>query len=160
LERARRNTRLLEKYHRREGLLRQLIEEKASGCEPDIEGWKWLHELVTNLTEMGMSSEESDDENGVAVFRVRALPWRRDIEKELSLVDALGSQRGSLYQKRGAKPAKRVRGTQLLSSRPPAAGLPRALYRNEWWNEREDNYRRLTLGVPEKDFMWMNLVRN
>ncbi|TFK46535.1 hypothetical protein OE88DRAFT_1739412 [Heliocybe sulcata] len=145
LERARRNTRHLEKYHRREGLLRQLIEEKASSREPDIKGWKWLHELVMNLTEMGMSSEESDDENGVAVFRVRALPWRRDIEKELSL-------------KRGAKPAKRVWGTHLLSSRPPAVGLPRALYRDEWWNEREDNYRRLTLGVPEKDFMWMNLA--
>ncbi|KAI6095071.1 hypothetical protein F5141DRAFT_967601, partial [Pisolithus sp. B1] len=56
--------------------------------EDDVDAWKWLKDLITSLGEHGMSSEESGVENEVeVVLRVKNLPWRRSIERELDLID-------------------------------------------------------------------------
>ncbi|KAI6128615.1 hypothetical protein EDD16DRAFT_1458983, partial [Pisolithus croceorrhizus] len=60
----------------------------AEENEDDADAWKWLKDLTTTLGEHGMSSEESGIENEVeVVLRVKTLPWRRSVERELDLID-------------------------------------------------------------------------
>ncbi|KAI5995119.1 hypothetical protein EDD15DRAFT_2195742 [Pisolithus albus] len=56
--------------------------------EDDLDAWKWLHKLITQLGKHGMSSEESSIENEIEeVLRVKNMEWRRCINRELELVD-------------------------------------------------------------------------
>ncbi|KAF8580840.1 hypothetical protein K439DRAFT_1355901, partial [Ramaria rubella] len=50
--------------------------------------WEWLQRLVQLLGMEGMSSEESGKEGDLEdVLQVKTIPWRRDLEKELAIID-------------------------------------------------------------------------
>ncbi|KAH7917377.1 hypothetical protein BV22DRAFT_979951, partial [Leucogyrophana mollusca] len=59
-------------------------EEEAA----DAMVWEWLKDIVERLGEDGMSSEESSVEDEVdVVLRTKIMPWRRDISRELAIID-------------------------------------------------------------------------
>ncbi|KAI5980351.1 hypothetical protein EDC04DRAFT_2618875 [Pisolithus marmoratus] len=61
---------------------------KSEDPDDDLRSWKWLQRLINTLGEHGMSSEESSVENGIEnVLRVKNLEWRKNINKELEIVD-------------------------------------------------------------------------
>jgi hypothetical protein len=114
--------------------------------------------MVKTLGHEGMSSEESEVEDEInTVLRVKTLEWRRDIEKELGIIDSARVAGPRTFGKSGAKPMIRRRGDKLLlSKREPPTGLPRPFYDNAWF-EKERNRAR-TLEVPDVRFKWMHIV--
>ncbi|KAI6098900.1 hypothetical protein EV401DRAFT_2146648 [Pisolithus croceorrhizus] len=76
------------KYHRRVMVLDEMVKLKSEVQDDDLQSWKWLQSLIKTLGKHGMSSEESSVENGVEnVLRVKNMPWRRNIDRELEIVD-------------------------------------------------------------------------
>ena len=49
--------------------------------------WSFLNTVVRTLGTEGMSSDDSDTEDMVAMYRTRLMPWRMDISKELKIID-------------------------------------------------------------------------
>jgi len=69
-------------------ILDTIITIKSEDLHDDLLSWKWLQRLIKTLGEDGMSSEESSVENSVTnVLRVKNMDWRRNIEKELEIID-------------------------------------------------------------------------
>jgi hypothetical protein len=139
-----------------------MLSIKAAEKAADTEIWKWLKELMNRLGEDGMSSEESDVEDGPngphSVYRVKKLKWRRDIEQELAIIDALRFKSG-IFTERGAQPVARTRTrNNPTSDREAPKGWPRSLYDRDWFNEKDEEYRQLTLHIPEEDFKWMKVI--
>jgi hypothetical protein len=134
------------------------VAEKAA----DVDIWKWVHKLIDRLGEDGTSSEESGIEDGPngpqAVYRVKIPPWRRNIEQELAIIDKLRVRSG-IFSERGAQPVTRIRASNNpTSDRDAPKGWPRALYDNDWFNEKDEEYRELTLNISEEDFKWMKVI--
>jgi hypothetical protein len=123
----------------------------------DLRIWKWLLKLVKQLGPEGMSSEESDDQNDTeVVFRVKRLPWRRDITKELSLIDAIRLKEKGIFAPQGSKPVKRIHGGERLVSIREAPGfLPRELYNEDWL--KEQRFPHLKPGFSSLQFDWIEI---
>ena len=76
----------------------------------DLAIWEWLQELVCSLGVDGMSSDESEDDDDTEIlYRVKSMPWRRDIRKELDIIDAIRVKEKGMFSRQGSKPAKRIR---------------------------------------------------
>jgi hypothetical protein len=121
--------------------------------------WTWLLNLVETLGPDGMSSEESevgeDDIN--SVYRVKVLPWRRNIERELSLIDSERRQAHQVFARSGAMPVRRIRrADNPVSSRRPRKGLPRSLYDDTWIGSVPG--RSLSMEVSKARFKWMEII--
>jgi hypothetical protein len=128
---------------------------------PDAALWKWLSEMIAKLGKDGMSSEESDDEtnDGInPVLRPRILPWRRDIEGELRILDDQRHLDEDIFAPQGAKPVRRIRSPRNPpSNRKLVIGLPRAFYNHTWLTGQTDHYREKTLEVSKEVFQWMQI---
>ncbi|KAI5992126.1 hypothetical protein EDD15DRAFT_2124318, partial [Pisolithus albus] len=76
------------KYSRRKAILDHIVATKSEVPDDDLRSWQWLQRLINSLGEHGMSSEESSVENGIEnVLRVKRMEWRRNIDKELDIID-------------------------------------------------------------------------
>lgn len=95
--------------------------------------WEWLLHVIELLGEGGMSSDESEvDAAGQAVYRVNTMPWRRDMSKEMDILDSQRKE-AHLFSKKGSKPLGRTRkGDVGESRRPEIQALPKILYNQEW----------------------------
>jgi hypothetical protein len=134
-----------------------VIDIKESEHASDTPIWKWLHQLIKTLGEDGTSSDESevDEQTGCTVYRVHKMPWRRNIDFEISMIDKLRFTDKDLFSNRGSKPSPRSRSNRNRdSSRMPPKGLPKAVYNSEWIANRGDKRK---LGISKKPFEWMNL---
>ncbi|KAF8583153.1 hypothetical protein K439DRAFT_1283732, partial [Ramaria rubella] len=70
---------------RSDGYLEELIRDKFKRLRVL---WRAIQKLLFLLGVDGMSSEESATENDIeTVYRVKILTWRRDIEKELRIIN-------------------------------------------------------------------------
>ncbi|KII84691.1 hypothetical protein PLICRDRAFT_179492, partial [Plicaturopsis crispa FD-325 SS-3] len=108
------------------------IATEEAGAHDASDKWHHLHTMVETLTVHGMSSEESSEENGFAVMRVRNMPWRRPIGPELQLIDSIHTKKPELFAA-GAKPVPRTRDGDRQSSRREAVRrLPTPFYDAEW----------------------------
>ena len=84
----------------------------------DADRVKWKKILVTEF----MSSDESGEEDGQAVFIVKKLPWRSErVSKFFERLDTAQMSRVTEQANRQMKP--RIR-KDLLSSRPAPHGFP------------------------------------
>lgn len=141
-----------------------MVEFKIAAATGDRRGdlkiWKWLHTLLKHLGTDGMSSEESSIEGLEKVYRVNTLPWRRDLDKYLDLIDNERGVADHKFAEAGSKPIRRIRhsGNQV-SSRKPACGLPKNLYDKKWLDDIEGEYPELTLNVSAEQFEWINFHR-
>jgi hypothetical protein len=134
-----------------------MIELKESEHASDTPIWKWLRQLIKTLGEDGTSSDESevDEETGFTIYRVHKMPWRRNIDFEISTIDRLRLKDKELFSNKGSKPSPRTRSTRNQdSTRMPPKGLPKALYNSEWIASRGDKRK---LGISKKPFEWMSL---
>ncbi|KII87893.1 hypothetical protein PLICRDRAFT_30412 [Plicaturopsis crispa FD-325 SS-3] len=108
------------------------IATEEAGAHDASDKWHHLHTMVETLTVHGMSSEESSEENGFEVMRVRNMPWRRPIGPELQLIDSIHTKKPELFAA-GAKPVPRTRDGDRQSSRREAVRrLPTSFYDAEW----------------------------
>jgi hypothetical protein len=60
--------------------------------------WGWLQQVIVMLGHDGMGSDESDMEDNIhIVYRVKPLPWRRNMKKEMDIIDSGRIQRPNLF---------------------------------------------------------------
>jgi hypothetical protein len=136
----------------------QIVEGKLKEPPPEEEVWKWLHEMLCTLGHDGMSSDESDAGDSVDDgYKVKVLSWRRNIDKELEIIDSARKDESSRFAKQGSKPVKRVRGEDCpISTREPVGGLPKAFYDKKWLSQ--DRHRELRLGVSKEQLAWPRII--
>ncbi|KAI6095595.1 hypothetical protein F5141DRAFT_1068215 [Pisolithus sp. B1] len=143
---SRQATRRRNKYHRRKTVLDCIVAMKSETSDDDLGSWN-------------MSSEESSVENGIEnVLRVKKLEWRRNIDKELEIVDLQRVLDKDIFCSQGSKPLPRKHAPDNpISSRVPVVGLPMALYDDTWILQLTE-CRRESLEISKAPFPWMKLV--
>ena len=119
-----------------------MIQLKHEEGATDVSAWQWMEWLLRHLSEDGMSSDESDIEGELdtTVFRVKTMPWRCNIDKELSIIDKQQVKDKDIFSPRGSKPGPRIRHYH----NPPSdhchvSNLPREFYDNDWFEEQDPN---------------------
>ncbi|KAI6094953.1 hypothetical protein F5141DRAFT_1222764 [Pisolithus sp. B1] len=147
------------KYHRRVMVLDEMVKSKSEAQDDDLQSWKWLRSLIKTLGEHGMSSEESSVENGVEnVLRVKNMPWRRNIDRELEIVDFQRLLDTDIFSPQGSKPLTRKHSPDNPSTtRDAVKALPLALYDGAWFAQLTERQIE-ALNVPQQTFSWMKVV--
>ncbi|KAI5986290.1 hypothetical protein EDC04DRAFT_2999462 [Pisolithus marmoratus] len=131
---SRQVTRRRNKYEHRKLILDHIAALKSDTYDDDLPSWQWLGRLIKTLGEHGMSSEESAVENGVEnVLRVKTMSWRRNIDRELEIVDLQRTVDIDIFSPQGSRPLHRIRATENPTTKRDAVkGLPLALYDGAW----------------------------
>lgn len=99
--------------------------------------WAFLRDIILNLGIDGMSSEETEYDGSFGFARgygKKALPWRREIEDELEVIEAAATERPDNVSRKGRHGLQRDNDKFTASDRRPPNGLPRALYNWDWIN--------------------------
>ncbi|KAI6095113.1 hypothetical protein F5141DRAFT_1068676 [Pisolithus sp. B1] len=150
---------LIQKYHRRKTVLDHIVTMKSEAPDDDLRSWQWLQRLIKSLGEHGMSSEESSVENGIEnVLRVKKMEWRKNIDKELEIIDLQRILDKDIFCSQGAKPLPRKRAPDNpTSSRAPVTALPAALYNEEWISQLTERQRE-SLKISKEPFPWMKII--
>ncbi|KAI6162415.1 hypothetical protein EDD17DRAFT_1757181 [Pisolithus thermaeus] len=156
---SRQANRCRNKYHRRVMVLDEMVKSKSEAQDDDLQSWKWLRSLIKMLGEHGMSSEESSVENGVEnVLRVKNMPWRRNIDRELEIVDFQCLLDTDIFSPQGSKPLTHKRSPDNPSTtRDAVKALPLALYDGAWFAQLTERQIE-ALNVPQQTFSWMKVV--
>ena len=129
----------------------------------DTDNWKWLKAVLVQLGHDGMSSEESnvDDSDIEVAYRPRVVPWRRDIENELKIIDDEYRRIVRTQNRRGPQPSRRIRDRRnAVSQRDPVCGLPYIFYNEDWLRTKTNHYIRHTLKLSVERFKWRLLAIN
>jgi len=84
------------------------------------------------------------------------MPWRRNIERELEIIDTQRFVDADIYTPRGPKLVKRIRGRgNVLSARRPVAKLPRVFYDKDWLERQSQKFQDQ---IPAENFLWYNIL--
>ncbi|KAI6039265.1 hypothetical protein EDC04DRAFT_2895511 [Pisolithus marmoratus] len=151
LMKARRDMWRQTKYQCRKEITESMVAAKEAKGDDDVVAWRFLSSVVTMLGSDGMSSEDSDGEDTETVYCTHTLPWRRDIIKELNLIDQWRLEGLSIFSPRGAKAAKRIRSNKFSQSeRKPVKGLPRPFYDAGWLAQNKEI-------CSDAPFRWMTI---
>ncbi|KAI6105014.1 hypothetical protein EDD17DRAFT_1771288 [Pisolithus thermaeus] len=150
---------LIQKYHRRKTVLDHIVTMKSEAPDDDLHSWQWLQHLIKSLGEHGMSSEESSVENGIEnVLRVKKMEWRKNIDKELEIIDLQRILDKDIFCSQGAKPLPRKHAPDNpTSSQAPVTALPTALYNEEWISQLTERQRE-SLKISKEPFPWMKII--
>ena len=116
-----------------------MLAVKEAKGDDDALAWRFLNNVITTLGSDGMSSEDSEGEDTEPIFCTHILPWRRDIVKELNIIDQQRLQDSDIFSPRGAKSAKRIRSDNFSKSeRKVVKGLPvHSMIRVGWLRTKE-----------------------
>lgn len=113
--------------------------------------------MLTYLGVDGMSSDESDHENGLAQYRILVKPWRNiSLGPWLRVFDAL--HRRSRFRPvdratRGARPHMRMVSSKVDDAHPAVTKLPRNAYSEIWLSTLvEYDLERLDVNETSYDF--------
>lgn len=124
----------------------------------DVRHWKWLKKMLETLGQDGTSSDESDREGAIdTAYYAKKMLWRRNIERELNVLDDEQRRLATTQVKRGAKPVIRLRQLGIPSSREPVASLPISFYNEDWLVTKTVLYIDRTLKPSDKEFTWRQL---
>ena len=130
---------------------------KQTRGDGDIRSWEWVKEVIDRLGYDGMSSEDSDREqetSDIKTYRVRRMPWRRDLTKIIGLLELERRIDKSVFQPQGLLPVPRTRDSQApASSRAEVRGLPLAFYDEKWYASLTEEQKE-DLEVSEENFRW------
>ncbi|KAI6159045.1 hypothetical protein EDD17DRAFT_1762978 [Pisolithus thermaeus] len=148
-----------QKYHCRVMVLDEMVKSKSEVQDDDLQSWKWLQSLIKTLGEHGMSSKESSVENGVEnVLRVKNMPWRRNIDRELEIVDFQCLLDTDIFSPQGSKPLTRKCSPDNPSTTCDVVkALPLALYDGAWFAQLTERQIE-ALNVPQQTFSWMKVI--
>lgn len=154
--RSRHRTRRIAKFDRRQKIVNAQVEIWSGNVNQ--EPWVWLGKLLDHLGADGMSSEGSDvkPDSIQPTFTVKRLPWRRQMEHHMDLIDATRLQSGVVFGRQGSKPNPRVRGGTQPASDRVCIGLPRELYDATWFSKLSARAQR-KLNVSDEPFEWLDL---
>jgi hypothetical protein len=132
---------------------------KSADSESNLPIWNWLEELLQHLGTDGMSSEESENEGDLEnVLRVKAIPWHRNMENELAIIDQQQLIDDDIFTPRGSKPIKRLQVGNAITHRDPPCEWPRVLHDNDWYESKPSDYCQATLKVSKDEFKWMKIM--
>jgi len=103
----------------------------------------------------GASTDETDDESGQFVVRVR--DWRSTMEPLLNMID---NQRFDLrfFSNRGSVPRVRVRTGTVHSTRDAVKMLPRCFYSPIWLTSLKGTFQLSQLGVRPTPAHWPTIT--
>jgi len=151
----------VQKYKRRIETVRAnilVLREKRKVLE--LPAWKFLQKMLENLGSDGMSSEDTDNTDPFqTVYRIRVLEWRRDIDRELTVVDLMRLQGEEVFAPQGSKPAVRRRGEgNPISKRDPVLRLPESFYNPEWLERKDNSWKEKVLCVSKEQFQWLEVL--
>ena len=140
-------------------MLDHIVALKTNLQEDDLPVWQWLQSLIRALGESGMSSEESSVESGVEnVLRVKHMEWRRNIDRELEMVDLQCIIDSDIFSQQGSRPLIRKRAhDNPTTARKALAGLPLALYDGAWMANLTERQLE-ALKISEEPFPWMQVI--
>ena len=140
-------------------MLSEIIDCKGEENAADLGHWKWLKKVITTLGQDGMSSEESDNDGAIGtIYRPKRMVWRRDIDRELKLIDDECRRLASAKARRGAKLAPRERRIGgVVSTRDPVTHLPIPFYNEAWIAGKTDRWVKHTLKASATPFVWREL---
>ncbi|KAI6122951.1 hypothetical protein EV401DRAFT_1949054 [Pisolithus croceorrhizus] len=122
-----------------------------------------LDEMVKSKSEMlgehGMSSEESSVENGVEdVLHVKNMPWCRNIDQELEIVDFQRLLDTDIFSPQGSKPLTcKCSPDNPLTTHDAVKALPLTLYNGAWFAQLT-KCQIEALNIPQQMFSWMKVV--
>ena len=128
-----------------------MLATKEAKGDGDAVAWRFLNDIIITLGSDGMSSEDSEGEDTEPIFCTHILPWRKDITKELNIIDQQRQRDSDVFSPRGAKAAKRIRSDNFSKSeRKAVKGLPRPFYDQSWLVQNN--------GMPsDVPFRWMTV---
>ena len=108
------------------------LKEEAEQDNTSI--WKGLADIMRELGPDGTSSDESRMEDGIEeVYYTKVMPWRRELERELRIINEQQLVDTDLFAPRGSKLGKRIRGSgNPRSSCPALASLLQPFYNEQW----------------------------
>jgi hypothetical protein len=122
------------------------------------ESWEFLLSTFTLFGTRIVSSDESDSETERSqTFRVRKLPWRRNMDHQLATIEDIRLNQ----PKRGAKPLRRRRdapGTGLTSTRAVPTGLPQDLYDPTWLQDQNRAFRKRLAIDTTTPYVWKEIM--
>ncbi|KAG6372665.1 hypothetical protein JVT61DRAFT_7421 [Boletus reticuloceps] len=124
-------------------LASQISEE--TDINKDTCAWRFLYSVVRTLGSDGMSSDESGEDDMEPIFFTSLMPWRRDMAKELRIIDTTRSP-----TTKGVKAAKCIKSTNVMS-RTPVKGLPTQFYEPVWLAQNQKM-------ATEEFFEWLELI--
>ena len=128
-----------------------MLAVKEAKGDDDTLAWRFLNNVITTLGSDGMNSEDSEGEDTEPIFCTHILPWRRDIVKELNIIDQQRLRDSDIFSPRGAKSVKRIRSDNFSKSeRKVVKGLPRPFYDQSWLAQNKG----MSSDVP---FRWMSV---
>ncbi|KAH9478871.1 hypothetical protein JR316_0009333 [Psilocybe cubensis] len=149
-KRNRRNSRRASKYTDRLFTVQRMIEESEKrGDTAMFNLWSRLLSLLEALEEDGMSSEDSEANDGDTVYHVRQMSYRRNVDRHMELIDTETKRYRRNVSTQGSNKSRRIRGEDLPSLRKPFIGKPRSLYGPAWIKQQtQTTINRLK--IPEK----------
>ncbi|KAI6131098.1 hypothetical protein EDD16DRAFT_1515258 [Pisolithus croceorrhizus] len=147
------------KYHPRVMVLDKMVKLKSEVQDDDLQSWKWLQGLIKMLGEHCMSSEESSVENRVEnVLHVKNMPWHRNIDQELEIVDFQCVLDTDIFSPQGSKPLTHKHSPDNpLTTRNVVKALPLALYDGAWFVQLT-KCQIEALNVCQQTFPWMKVI--
>jgi len=86
------------------------------------------------------------------------MDWRRNIEKELEIIDLQRVIDKDIFFPQGSRPLPRKRAPDNpVTSRDPVMGLPKVLYDSLWMSELNEHHKE-SLKILGEKFPWMKVV--
>lgn len=122
--------------------------------------WKHFERVLLKLSADAMSSEYSTADDRERLLRVQNTPWRRDMTDMWDVIDNERSVDTRLFDPRGAKSVKRIRGLSARFNKSPSlacAGLPMSFYRVGWLQEDPRRFEEYEID-REAIFPWIQVV--
>ena len=109
----------MQRYYRRLRVVTKTVDLKMLDGADDLIIWEWIHKVLLKLGEGGMSSDESevDKNTEMNVYHVKTLPWRRNLDVVMGMIDKQRLKDKDLYSPQGAKPGLRLRGVRYIESK-------------------------------------------
>ncbi|KAI6159085.1 hypothetical protein EDD17DRAFT_1511562 [Pisolithus thermaeus] len=129
-----------QKYHRRVMVLDEMVKSKSEAQDDDLQSWNSVENGVEN------------------VLRVKNMPWHRNIDWELEIVDFQRLLDTDIFSPQGSKPLTRKRSPDNPSTtRDAVKALPLALYDGAWFAQLTERQIE-ALNIPQQTFSWMKVV--
>jgi hypothetical protein len=143
---------------RRTQIVEYMIKLRADDEYQDLHLWKWLAIVLEHLGAGGMSLDESSAKTFETVYRVKSMPWRRDIVEYMDIIDHQCHKDSDIFNLKGSKPIKRVcRMANPAGRREPVHGLPCSFYDDDWFKGL-DEYHQSKLQFTNEKFEWPKIV--